>query len=479
MPQGDWRTQVEEAFRQKDWDQGEEICRGVLNENNKVAQAWVFLGEALEKKGQGAAAWQCFDRGWMLDPPAAWAPAAESRLQDKRTGPIPDWLNTLLQVPPVRVMGAIVARDEEDNIGRCIQALKPAVDGIVVVDTGSVDNTVAIAEAEGARVVRVEWNDDFGKARRAADEALGDSGWVLWVDADEFLQADDVEVPRIAAGLFNDMDPVMLLRIVQVNYIGGDVQPNYDTTRMFPLGRGWSWGGRIHEQVVHENGRQVPMQRGAARIRLDHWGYEADVMSRRQKVERNVRLLEKWVEDEPQNPAAWGFLGRDLYIGGQYERAIAALSRAEVVAASDPVYGRLSEVRAVLCEALVKVNRLDEARAVAERVTTADPAFPTGWYWRGQVALLQADQLLKEATSAARKAQELAPRYRGLVSVPSNIPNLLAPLTLADATKMQGQWIGSLDMYRQLAQKAPDHAGIQQQITWITQQVEGVAKKGF
>ncbi|NMP23567.1 glycosyltransferase family 2 protein [Sulfobacillus harzensis] len=473
----EWRHQVEQALRQQDWRGAETVCREVLGRNRVEAQAWVFLGEALEHQGQGPAAWRCFERAWILDPQAAWVPRAINRLKDQQVGGIPLWLDDLLSVPPVRVVGAILARDEAENIGRCIRALRPAVDSVVVVDTGSTDDTVAIAESEGAVVVQTDWEDDFGRARRAAETELGNTGWVLWVDADEFLDHEDIAVPRIVAGLFDGVRPDVLVRIGQVNYIGSSVQPNYDTTRMYPLGRGWTWRGRIHEQVVHVDSGQRPVAvRPAVRIRLNHWGYDAPAMERRGKIERNVRLLEQWTADEPQNAAAWGFLGRDLYIGGHLERAVAALSRAEVVSASDTSYGRLPEVRAVLCEALVRLHRLDEARAVAERMTTHHPEFPTGWYWRGQVALLQADERLKDAVAWSRQARALAPRYRGIVSVSTEVPHLLAVLTEADASKMQARWSDALALYKELNLKYPDHDGVKRQISWIIEESRRIAQ---
>ena len=471
----EWRQQVEQALRQKDWYLGETICRQVLRNNPAEAQAWVFLGESLEHQGQGPAAWRCFDRAWILDPQAAWVAAAYRRLQDKRVGGIPLWLDELLSVPEVRVVGAIVARNETENIGRCIRALRPAVDAIVVVDTGSTDDTMVISKSEGAVVVETEWQDDFGHARRMAESALGDKGWVLWVDADEFLDYEDIAVPRIVAGLFDRVPGDVLVRIGQVNHIGPSVQPNYDTTRMYPLGRGWTWRGRIHEQVVRTDNTQRPVAaRPAARIRLDHWGYDAPAMESRRKIERNIRLLEQWVADEPQNAAAWGFLGRDLYVGGQLERAVAALSRAEAVATADTSYGRLAEVRAVLCEALVRLHRLEEARAVAERMTTHHPEFPTGWYWRSHVALLQADERLQDAVAWSRRARELAPRYRGIVSVPGDVANFLSVLTEADAKKMQARWSDALGLYKDLTTKYPDHHGVKRQISWIMEETQRI-----
>ena len=91
----------------------------------------------------------------------------------------------------------MIVKDEEAMIGRCLQAARDAVDEIVVVDTGSTDRTVEIAESLGARVLHHEWDGDFSAARNVSfDAATGD--WVMYLDADEVLVADDVRAPARA-----------------------------------------------------------------------------------------------------------------------------------------------------------------------------------------------------------------------------------------------------------------------------------------
>ena len=105
----------------------------------------------------------------------------------------------------------MIVKDEEAMIGRCLQAARDAVDEIVVVDTGSTDRTVEIAESLGARVLHHEWDGDFSAARNVSFEAAtGD--WVMYLDADEVLVADDVRAParagrpHLARGLLPDRD---------------------------------------------------------------------------------------------------------------------------------------------------------------------------------------------------------------------------------------------------------------------------------
>ena len=81
----------------------------------------------------------------------------------------------------------MIARDEEATIGMAMKSAMALVDEIIVVDTGSHDNTRIIAEGYGARVVELRWQDDFAAARNAGlAEATGE--WILVLDADERLQ---------------------------------------------------------------------------------------------------------------------------------------------------------------------------------------------------------------------------------------------------------------------------------------------------
>ena len=87
----------------------------------------------------------------------------------------------------MKLSACLIVRNEADALPRCLSALREHVFELVVVDTGSNDETPIIAEQMGANVVTLPWQDDFSAARNAAlDEATGD--WCLMVDADEIVQ---------------------------------------------------------------------------------------------------------------------------------------------------------------------------------------------------------------------------------------------------------------------------------------------------
>ena len=83
----------------------------------------------------------------------------------------------------------VIARDEAATITRLLDSVRPFVDELLVMDTGSSDDTVRLAEAAGARVARFEWIDDFSVARNAALDAAG-ADWHLVLDADEWLTGE-------------------------------------------------------------------------------------------------------------------------------------------------------------------------------------------------------------------------------------------------------------------------------------------------
>jgi glycosyltransferase involved in cell wall biosynthesis len=89
----------------------------------------------------------------------------------------------------------MIVRDEADRIERTIRRHAALADEIVVVDTGSIDATAQLARQAGARVERLDWNDDFA-APRNASLAAARGRWALVLDADEWIEEQDFAVLR-------------------------------------------------------------------------------------------------------------------------------------------------------------------------------------------------------------------------------------------------------------------------------------------
>lgn len=120
------------------------------------------------------------------------------------------------------VTGVVIAKNEGDRIGRCVASLAPLCQEVIVMDSQSEDDTVAVAEAAGARVVQQPW---LGfAAQKNAVIALARTPWVLLLDSDEWLADDgrpsaaDAIRAAFANGRVEQADAWNLLR--RTHYLG-------------------------------------------------------------------------------------------------------------------------------------------------------------------------------------------------------------------------------------------------------------------
>ncbi|RIV17893.1 glycosyltransferase [Alicyclobacillaceae bacterium I2511] len=464
-------SKVAEELKGGQYEKARRRCVSVLKGNPRSAQAWVFLGESLERLGIAGGAWKAYNRGWILDPQATWVEPMQKRLIGRWNEPVPDWLISLLAVPKVTVAAALIAKNEARKIDETLIRLQTAVDEIVLVDTGSTDETIEIAKKQGANVYSFPWQDNFSAARNFGLEKVT-SDWVLWVDADELLDLEDVEVPRIAAGLFDAMDPLAALRIVQVNHTGTTVEPNYDMVRLFPMRKGLCWYGTIHEQVgfSEEEPKIRAIQKPVIRIRVHHDGYDPTIMEDKQKLQRNIILLRKTVETDPQAIASWGFLGRELLFSKQYEQALQAFKKVEELAPYSPYYARLSEVRLFTAQALEALEQHQEAINIEEKAVQEEPNYPGTWFHLGNLKLKSGLKMIQEAREAFIQSLETSKAYRGMVTFDSQIGSWKASTGIADTYKFSGNLVEAHRWYQMALLKSGGQEAIQTQLRSIEQQ---------
>ncbi|MBL8724790.1 MAG: glycosyltransferase [Planctomycetes bacterium] len=198
-----------------------------------------------------------------------------------------------------RVSLCMIARDEERFLGECLARAQAAVDEIVLVDTGSTDRTVAIAESFGAKVLHEPWQDDFSAPRNTAlRAATGD--WILVLDADEFLQPGAAE--RIRELVTSEVASGYHLHFV--NVYGSGRTLGVMMVRLFRNLPGIAYENVIHEQVTPSLQR-LALPLGlvllSADVEVEHHGYRDEVMTSRGKNERNERLFHKQLAAQPDD----------------------------------------------------------------------------------------------------------------------------------------------------------------------------------
>ncbi|MEW6546903.1 MAG: glycosyltransferase [Bacillota bacterium] len=230
------------------------------------------------------------------------------------------------RVPAFSSLGlAMIVRDEQENLRRCLESVRPIVDQIVVVDTGSCDNTVAVAEELGAEVVRHDWRQDFAAARNASLARLS-TDWVIVLDADECLTASSYPVIRRA--ILNPSVDGFLLDIINVT---GEILVSgalvHSSVRLFRRRSGFQYEGCLHEQVapsILRNGGRIRPLPGASIL---HYGYLGAMVSARDKKQRNLAIVRRQVEEDPRNAFAHFNLGMECLRQGDRPRAIKAFRR--------------------------------------------------------------------------------------------------------------------------------------------------------
>ncbi len=258
-----------------------------------------------------------------------------------------------------RLALVMIARDEARCIARALRSARPWVDEMIVLDTGSTDDTVAIARAEGARVETFTWIKDFAAARNAA-LALSTADWNLVLDADEVLSegAEQLQAMRARSPDFIGRIDVRSETRAHGAPMAGTQQASSWLPRLLP--RGVRYEGRIHEQPVSSLPRQdLP-------IVVAHDGYLPEHMAA--KGERNLRLLELAVAEHPKAPYWHYQLGKDHEVHDRFNAAWLAYEQAWQLlgpyAGREPIWRHDLVLRAIYT--LKRLNQLEEAIHLAE-----------------------------------------------------------------------------------------------------------------
>jgi tetratricopeptide (TPR) repeat protein len=221
----------------------------------------------------------------------------------------------------------VIAKDEEQLLPGLLASVQGSVDEIILVDTGSQDRTVQIATQAGARVFHHVWQDDFAVARnQAVKEATGD--WILVLDCDERLapgfghalreaiQRDDFDLGMLP--LYNathvDATPEDILSGAALK--GAPVL----LPRLLRCDPSLRWTGRVHESVS-EWVKEGPKRISPVSVAILHLGYAPDVVESKNKSDRNLRLLQRRCEEDPNNSVVWSHLARVHFNLGDLDSA--------------------------------------------------------------------------------------------------------------------------------------------------------------
>jgi hypothetical protein len=271
----------------------------------------------------------------------------------------------------------LIVKNEARHLAACLDTVAGFVDEIVVVDTGSTDDTVRIAQRRGARVVRAEWTDDFSAARNAAlDVATAD--WILSVDADERIVA---ERDQIAPMLELAQVPLLALQIT--HHLPAGRTYRMWSGKLFRRA-GLRWTGAVHERPVLADGTEPEQRRVPPHVlSVEHFGY-VDAAANQAKAARNAAIAEAELDrlraaggDLEEETRVLLQIARSLDGSGEHAKATDAAARLAAIER-----GALSESLALqvddyMIKTHLHVGDFDRVVALAQQLRSrgATPAY--------------------------------------------------------------------------------------------------------
>jgi len=196
-----------------------------------------------------------------------------------------------------KISACLIVRDEQGTIEACLASIRQYVDEIVIVDTGSTDDTPAIARKIADKFeVFLDCNDaegridDFSLARNRSF-AIASNDVVLWLDGDDVLQGAE-HLPLIAAELVKYPNSQVILPYEYAHDEQGRVTLLQYRERMLYPRKHWEWRFPVHESCLLTAGHELSVATRDESVRLVH----GSGSGKTRETERNLRILRKYIE---------------------------------------------------------------------------------------------------------------------------------------------------------------------------------------
>jgi glycosyltransferase involved in cell wall biosynthesis len=258
-----------------------------------------------------------------------------------------------------RISLCMIVKNEEAALAACLGSVADLVDEMIVVDTGSIDRTRAVAGQGGARVVDFAWIEDFSAARNESiRHATGD--WIFWLDADERLDEVNRErLRQVFAGLTWENAAYFMQQLSTTDDPYGS-RVAVDQVRLFRRNPALRWEYRVHEQIL------LSIRRAGHDLRrtdvvISHGGYQAPDSSA-SKLKRNLALLLRQDAEHPDDPITLYHLGLANQRLGRAADALPSLRRC--LELLPPDYSNRPRLYAAIARAHETLGQKSEALAV-------------------------------------------------------------------------------------------------------------------
>lgn len=314
-------------------------------------------------------------------------------------------------------LGAVmIVKNEEKNLCGILSDIRGVVDEICIVDTGSSDGTISVAESFGAKIGHFPWVDDFSAARNHSIELAG-SDYLLWLDADDRVDEEDRKALRaLKARLSPGKNKAYGLKILS----SLENMPNMVCyqPRIIPNRRGVRFTGRVHEQILPALEQNAVIVKPVD-IVIRHTGYQ-NPDDRPAKARRNLDILMKELHEGKDTATQCFFIAMASMVLEKYEQCLAYLARARQKRMNEDWY-HISFT--ISTECLLRLKLVEDARQEIARGIAIFKESPLLHYYHGFICM-QAG-LFTEAAEALGKAATLPPRIDAYPTPPDLATTIL------------------------------------------------------
>ncbi|SCY85340.1 Glycosyltransferase involved in cell wall bisynthesis [Paenibacillus polysaccharolyticus] len=302
----------------------------------------------------------------------------------------------------------MIVRDESEFLERCLASVREIIDEIIIVDTGSADDSVAIAQRYDATIISTEWNGDFSQARNLSLAAASFT-WILVLDADEMwmhtLWTKSELMEWLEAG--SEESWGYWVKVTSLLGNSGEERVTDEVCRLFRNDPRIAFHGRIHEEVASSILALMPQGIHHSDIEVVHYGYLDKVIATKRKDVRNMRLIRLALQQTPDQQELLYALAAEWFQQAKYDEAIRLLL--PLLAKLDPTCGYHSDVVLKTAYTWRELGQIELALSVVENWVTVYDDFPD---LLELAAVLELDQnradraleWLKQAKSAASTA---------------------------------------------------------------------------
>lgn len=309
----------------------------------------------------------------------------------------------------------MIVKNEADLLPGCLESISDLADEIIVVDTGSTDNTVKIALNYGAKVYHEIWQNHFGKARnRSLEQARGQ--WVLILDADERfpLEFKNRLIPLLYRAILRKTEGI----IVKIkSYYGKDIGYNYvfdSACRIFRNRPEYRFKLSLHEEMSHIILKKNPKARiETTDIYIEHFGYVEKIIHQKRKNERNLNILKRELENNPHDPFLNYACGTEYFQQQQYQLALDYYRKALKVDLKTLSFG--ADLIYKMAVSYLHLREYKKGLMTVERGLKIFPDFTALWFIKGELHYLQGQ--LEIARSAYQKCLEIRSDPRRYIQI--------------------------------------------------------------